>query len=84
MRHECAVEKGSVISPFYDPMIAKMIVTANTRKQAIEQLKTALGEYHVEGIKTNIPLLTKLPIQKCLKRVRQQPVFTNNERGASK
>ncbi|KXZ15134.1 biotin carboxylase [Bacillus nakamurai] len=60
VRHECAVAKGSTVSPFYDPMIAKMIVTGETRKQAIEQLKTALREYHVEGIKTNIPLLKKI------------------------
>ncbi|KXZ21834.1 acetyl-CoA carboxylase biotin carboxylase subunit [Bacillus nakamurai] len=60
VRHECAVAKGSTVSPFYDPMIAKMIVTGETRKKAIEQLKTALREYHVEGIKTNIPLLKKI------------------------
>ncbi|MBY8914324.1 acetyl-CoA carboxylase biotin carboxylase subunit [Bacillus sp. YC2] len=60
VRHECAVANGSIVSPFYDPMIAKMIVTGQTRKRAIEQLKTALREYHVEGIKTNIPLLEKI------------------------
>jgi acetyl-CoA carboxylase biotin carboxylase subunit len=49
-------------------MIAKMIVTAKTRKQAIEQLKTALGEYHVEGIKTNIPLLTKIACSEAFEK----------------
>ncbi|WFF78249.1 hypothetical protein P6282_16025 [Bacillus velezensis] len=85
VRHECAVEKGSVISPFYDPMIAKMIVTANTRKQAIEQLKTALGEYHVEGIKTNIPLLTKIAHSEVFEKGEATTGFlqTMNE-GASK
>ncbi|RAP14686.1 acetyl-CoA carboxylase biotin carboxylase subunit [Bacillus velezensis] len=85
VRHECAVEKGSVISPFYDPMIAKMVVTANTRKQAIEQLKTALGEYHVEGIKTNIPLLTKIAYSEVFEKGEATTGFlqTMNE-GASK
>lgn len=68
VRHECAVAAGSTVSPFYDPMIAKMIVKGTSRNQAIEQLKTALREYHVEGIKTNIPFLEKIvhsePFQK--------------------
>ncbi len=66
-------------------MIAKMIVTANTRKQAIEQLKTALGEYHVEGIKTNIPSLTKIAHSEVFEKGEATTGFlqTMNE-GASK
>lgn len=57
IRHECAVSKGSVITPFYDPMIAKMIINGSTRHEAISRLADALNEYRIEGIKTNIPLL---------------------------
>ena len=40
----------------YDPMLSKLIVWADTRERAIERMLRALGEYHVGGIRTNIPL----------------------------
>ncbi|MFC0473726.1 acetyl-CoA carboxylase biotin carboxylase subunit [Halalkalibacter kiskunsagensis] len=57
VRHECSIEEGSVVTPFYDPMIAKVIVKGKTRSEAIEKMVNALGQYHIEGIKTNIPML---------------------------
>lgn len=57
IRHEAAIENGTVVSPFYDPMIAKMIVKEPTREQAIETLTKALLAYKVTGIQTNIPML---------------------------
>lgn len=60
IRHELAVEEGSVVTPFYDPMIAKLITFGKTREVAIERLAEALNNYTVEGIKTNIPLLQKI------------------------
>lgn len=46
---------GYRIPPFYDSMIAKLIVTAPTRQQAIKKMKRALQEFIIEGIKTTIP-----------------------------
>jgi acetyl-CoA carboxylase biotin carboxylase subunit len=46
---------GYRIPPFYDSMIAKLIVTAPTREQAIVKMKRALEEFIIEGIKTTIP-----------------------------
>lgn len=46
---------GYRIPPFYDSMIAKLIVTAPTREQAITKMKRALEEFIIEGIKTTIP-----------------------------
>lgn len=60
IRHELAVEENSVVTPFYDPMIAKLIITADSRKEAIDRLHRALESYHVEGIKTNIAFLKEL------------------------
>ncbi|WMT27616.1 acetyl-CoA carboxylase biotin carboxylase subunit [Bacillus aerius] len=60
IRHESSVTSGSVITPFYDPMIAKMIVYGDTRKLAIERLKAALQAYEIEGIKTNVPFLKEM------------------------
>ncbi|MFD2637319.1 acetyl-CoA carboxylase biotin carboxylase subunit [Piscibacillus salipiscarius] len=57
IRHDIAVDDGYQVTPYYDPMIAKLIVSGNTREEAVENLKKALSGYEVDGIKTNIPLL---------------------------
>ncbi|WP_105978821.1 acetyl-CoA carboxylase biotin carboxylase subunit [Bacillus paralicheniformis] len=57
VRHECAAAPGMNITPYYDPMIAKMIVKGNSRDETIRTLAEALSQYQVKGIKTNIPLL---------------------------
>lgn len=46
---------GYVVPPFYDSMIAKLIVSAPDRPQAIARMKRALEEFVIEGIKTTIP-----------------------------
>ncbi|MEQ7049931.1 acetyl-CoA carboxylase biotin carboxylase subunit [Paenibacillaceae sp. P-4] len=60
IRHELAVHDGSVVTPFYDPMIAKLIVAGKDRNEAINRLQQALADYQVEGIKTNIPMLQEV------------------------
>ncbi|UOF89139.1 acetyl-CoA carboxylase biotin carboxylase subunit [Fodinisporobacter ferrooxydans] len=62
IRHELAVESGMTVTPFYDPMIAKLIVTGDTRNQAIERLQHALHAYQIAGIHTNVPFLQTLVI----------------------
>ncbi|TDL92026.1 acetyl-CoA carboxylase biotin carboxylase subunit [Vibrio vulnificus] len=57
IRHELAVHGTSVVSHFYDPMIAKLVVSGDSRDKAIERLREALASYKIEGIKTNLPLL---------------------------
>lgn len=60
IRHELAVHDQSVVTPFYDPMIAKLIVKGNDRDEAINRMQEALADYHIEGIKTNIPILEEI------------------------
>ena len=60
IRHELAVKTGSVVTPFYDPMIAKLIVKGFTRNEAIKNMSEVLVQYKVEGIKTNIPTLKRI------------------------
>ena len=55
VRVDTHVFQGYKIPPFYDSMIAKLIVSAPTRKEAIARMKRALQEFIVEGIKTTIP-----------------------------
>ncbi|MGB1361218.1 MAG: acetyl-CoA carboxylase biotin carboxylase subunit [Alphaproteobacteria bacterium] len=51
---------GYSIPPHYDSMIAKLIVHAPTREEAIVRMKRALNEYIIQGVKTNIPLHLRL------------------------
>ena len=60
VRMDTHVYAGFTVSPFYDPMIAKLIVTAENRLAAVKKLRTALHEFEVEGVKTNIPFLRRL------------------------
>ena len=56
VRVDSALYTGYRVPPFYDSMIAKLIVHAPTREQAIARMQRALDEFVVEGIKTVIPL----------------------------
>ncbi|MBD8027774.1 acetyl-CoA carboxylase biotin carboxylase subunit [Ureibacillus sp. Re31] len=60
IRHEIAVESGSAVTPFYDPMIAKLVVWGETREIAVRRLTDALQQYKVTGIETNIPMLLEV------------------------
>ncbi|HHY73245.1 MAG TPA: acetyl-CoA carboxylase biotin carboxylase subunit [Bacillus bacterium] len=60
VRHELAVHESSTVTPFYDPMIAKLVVSAPSRVDAIRRIKAALEDYKIEGIKTNIPMLQQV------------------------
>jgi acetyl-CoA carboxylase biotin carboxylase subunit len=55
VRDERGVFEGSEVSPFYDPMISKLVVWGGTRQEAIARMRRALAEYVIGGIKTTIP-----------------------------
>lgn len=59
VRNECGVYEGGAVTPFYDPMISKLIVWGETREVACERLIKALEAFVIEGIQTNIPMLLK-------------------------
>ena len=54
---DSGVVEGDEISVHYDPLLAKVIATAETRSQAIGRLAAALRSFDVRGIRTNIPFL---------------------------
>jgi 3-methylcrotonyl-CoA carboxylase alpha subunit len=60
VRIDAGVEEGDVISPFYDPMIAKLIVWDETRDKALEQMRGALDDFRVAGVGNNIGFLSRL------------------------
>jgi acetyl-CoA carboxylase, biotin carboxylase subunit len=55
VRVDTGVYPGFEITPYYDPMIAKLIVWGETRAQAILRMRRALEEYRIVGVRTNIP-----------------------------
>lgn len=60
VRDDSGVYSGVDVTPFYDPMIAKLSAWGATREQAIARLDRALQEYTVRGLKTNIQFLRQV------------------------
>jgi acetyl-CoA carboxylase biotin carboxylase subunit len=60
VRLDTHVYSGYIIPPNYDSMIAKLIVTSQTREEAIDKMRRALDEFIIEGIKTTIPFHRQL------------------------
>ena len=62
VRVDTHVYAGYVIPPNYDSMIAKLIITARTREEALKKMKRALDEFVIEGVKTTIPFHRQLVV----------------------
>ncbi|MBI2608573.1 MAG: acetyl-CoA carboxylase biotin carboxylase subunit [Deltaproteobacteria bacterium] len=60
VRVDAALYDGCSILPYYDSLIAKLIVHGDNRAEVINKMKHALNEYIIGGIKTNIPLFKKI------------------------
>jgi urea carboxylase len=60
------IETGSEVTPFYDPMLAKLIVKAGDRAAAIEKLKAALAQTSIAGIETNLDYLRQIAASELL------------------
>ena len=56
VRVDSGVRQGDTISPFYDSMVAKLIVHGRDRAEAIAKMERALSQFIVQGIETSIPL----------------------------
>ncbi|MFI5447493.1 acetyl/propionyl/methylcrotonyl-CoA carboxylase subunit alpha [Polaromonas sp. UC242_47] len=57
VRVDAGVREGDTISPFYDSMIAKLIVHGDTREQALARMDEALAQVHIVGLSTNVQFL---------------------------
>ena len=57
IRIDDGVREGDTISPFYDSMVAKLIVHGDTREQALARLDTALAQTQIVGLNTNVQFL---------------------------
>ncbi|VAW26455.1 Biotin carboxylase of acetyl-CoA carboxylase [hydrothermal vent metagenome] len=60
IRHDSYVYNGYEIPIYYDPMISKLVVSGNSREEAIGRMKRALQSYKISGVKTSIPFLSRI------------------------
>ena len=60
IRLETWIEPGTEVTPFFDPMLAKVIARGETRAQARQQLSEALGELEISGVETNLDFLRSI------------------------
>jgi len=60
VRVDSGYEEGNIVTPFYDPLIAKVVVYGNDRNDCLHKAEKFFEQTKIEGIKTNIPLFKKL------------------------
>ncbi len=60
VRWDSGVRQGDSISPYYDSMIAKLIVHADTREQALARLDMALAQLHIVGVQNNVAFIRRV------------------------
>jgi acetyl-CoA carboxylase biotin carboxylase subunit len=60
LRVETGYAEGCTVTPFYDPMLAKVIAHAPTRDEAIAVLSDALAGFEIDGVKNNIPFVQRM------------------------
>lgn len=58
-RIETGYEEGNIVTPFYDPMIAKVILTGASREEVLEKSRKFFDGTAIEGVKTNLPLFDR-------------------------
>lgn len=78
VRLDTHVYAGYTIPPNYDSMIAKLIVTAQTRDEAIAKMKRALDEFVIEGINTTIPFHRQLMEEEAYVKGNYTTAFMND------
>jgi acetyl-CoA carboxylase biotin carboxylase subunit len=56
VRVDSGVDEGTVVTPYYDSLLAKVVATGSSREEATQRMLRALGEFEIEGVGTLIPL----------------------------
>jgi len=82
VRVDSGIAEGGEISVYYDPMIAKVIATAETRALAIARLTAALAEFEISGLPTNVPFLMKILDLPAFREGRLDTAFLDREGAA--
>jgi acetyl-CoA carboxylase biotin carboxylase subunit len=77
IRVDSGVYPGYSIPPFYDSMVAKLIAWGSDRREAVERMKRALEEFHIEGIKTTIPFHKQVMVNKAFLKGKYTTAFVS-------
>ena len=80
IRLDTGVAEGDRITPYYDPMIAKLVAHGSDRAAAIDKMLTALGEFRIEGIVTNIDFLRRVVAHDAFRAGRTHTGFVDEHR----
>ncbi|MGI6244896.1 MAG: acetyl/propionyl/methylcrotonyl-CoA carboxylase subunit alpha [Pseudochelatococcus sp.] len=81
-RIDSGVREGDDISPFYDPMIAKLIVHGETREEALARLDAALAQTHIVGVATNVAFLRRVAASRAFATADLDTALIEREREA--
>jgi len=82
VRFDDGVREGDTISPFYDSMVAKLIVHGDTREQALARLDAALAQTRIVGLNTNVQFLRHVVRSESFARARLDTALIQRESGA--
>lgn len=82
VRVDAGVEQGDAITPFYDPMIAKLIVWDVDRDAALRRMQQALAECEVVGVTTNAAFLRRLVMTDSFTQAKLDTVLIEREQAA--
>ncbi len=82
VRFDDGVREGDAISPFYDSMVAKLIVQGDTREQALARLDEALAQTHIVGLATNVQFLRQVVRSESFAGARLDTALIERERAA--
>ncbi|MEA5603126.1 urea carboxylase [Nostoc sp. UHCC 0252] len=78
IRCDTWIATGTKVSPFYDPLLAKIIVHGESREDAIATLQTALAQSRIDGIETNLEYLRQIIADSTFSEGNITTKFTNN------
>jgi 3-methylcrotonyl-CoA carboxylase alpha subunit len=82
VRIDAGVREGDAISPFYDSMVAKLIVWGADRAQALARLDAALARTHIVGLQTNVAFLRKVVTSRSFAQADLDTALIERERAA--
>jgi acetyl-CoA carboxylase biotin carboxylase subunit len=82
VRVDSGIAEGGDIPVYYDPMIAKVIASAETRALAIARLRAALSDFQIAGLRTNLPFLIRILDHRAFREGRVDTAFFDREGAA--
>jgi 3-methylcrotonyl-CoA carboxylase alpha subunit len=82
VRVDAGVREGDAISPYYDSMVAKLIVWGENREQALQRLDQALAQTHIVGLHTNVAFLRRAAASRSFAHADLDTALIERERSA--